>query len=113
MYKRQALAVTTRRKYEICERGRGLDHVTPRKFGIPSSISPKLLKLQTSNFEHSFPLALPTRGKYDISEKGRGLGHVTPRKFGIPSTIYRKSNEARDFKFGMWLRLGPFHNTEQ
>ena len=74
----------------ISEKGRGLGLVTPRKFHTPSTISRKLIKLQTSNLVHSFLLALHTRMKYHISERGRGLGHVTPRKFRIPSTISRK-----------------------
>ena len=71
------LALPTRGKYDITEKGRGLGHVTPRKFGMPLSISPKVLKLQTSNLVRIFAFALPTIRKYDISEKGRGLGHVT------------------------------------
>ena len=76
----------TRMEYNISERGCGLGYVTPRKFGILSTISRKLIKLEASHLVYSFILTLPTR----ISERGRGLGHVTQWKFGIPSTISRK-----------------------
>ena len=68
----------------VYERGRGLGHVTPRIFGMPSSISPKLLKPESSKLLHGYILALPTSLKDNISERGRGLGHVTARIFGIP-----------------------------
>jgi len=67
--------------------GRGVGHVTPRIFGIPSSISPKPVKPESSMQVYSLNLALPIRTEYNISERGRGLGHVNPRKFGISSTI--------------------------
>ena len=65
--------------------------MTPRIFGIPSSIAPKPVKLESSKLAHSFALANPTGPKYNISERGRGLGHVTPRKFGILRIISRKA----------------------
>ena len=64
--------------------------MTPQIFGIPSNISPKPVKLESSKLVHRFILALPTGLKYNISERGHGLGHVTPRKFGIPSTMSGK-----------------------
>ena len=76
--------------YNISERGRGLGHVTPRKFGIPSTISQKPIKPETSNLAHSFILDPPTKMEHNICERGRGLGHVTHRIVGIPSTISPK-----------------------
>jgi len=70
------------------KKGRGLGHMTPRIFGIPSSISQKPVKLESSKLAHSFALAISTGPKYNISERGRGLGHVTPRKFGILRIIH-------------------------
>jgi len=64
--------------------------VTPRKSGIPSTISRKQIKLETSNLVHSFILTLATRMKYNISEREGGLGHVTPGIFGKPSSISSK-----------------------
>ena len=58
--------------------------MTPRKAGIPSTISREEIKLETGNLVHNFILTLPTRMNHNISERGRGLGHVTPRIFGIP-----------------------------
>ena len=74
----------------MSETGRGLGHVTPRISGIPSSISAKRVKLESSKLVHGFILALPTGTRDNISERGRGQGHVTPRTFGIPFTISRK-----------------------
>jgi len=70
-------------KYNISKRGRGLSHVTPRIFGIPSSISPKLVKLDNSSLVHSFSLALPTIPRYYISGSGHSLDYVIPGKFGL------------------------------
>ena len=81
-------ALPTGPRDNISERGRGLGHVTPRIFGIPSSISPK--PVECSKLAHSFALSIPTGPKYNIYERGRGLGHVTPKKFGILWTIARK-----------------------
>jgi len=54
----------------MSERRRGLGDMTPRKFGIPLSISQKPVKLESSNLVYSFALALPTRWKYNISQRG-------------------------------------------
>jgi len=81
------LALPIRMEYNISERGRGIGRVAARKFGIPSTICRKLIKLETSNLVYSFILIIPTRSKYNICERGRGLGHVTPIMFGIPSSI--------------------------
>jgi len=81
------LALPTSTKYNISERRHGLGHVTPRKFGIPSTMSRKPIKLETSKLGHGFDLSLPTMWKYNMSEKGSGLGHVIPRKFGLSSII--------------------------
>jgi len=43
------------------ESGRGLGHVIPTVFGIPSNISLKLLELGTSNLIHGFVWAMPSR----------------------------------------------------
>jgi len=91
------LALPTRLKYNISERGRGLGHVTPRIFGIPSSISPKPVKLESSKLVHSFNLALSTSLKYNISERGRGLGHVTLKIFGHTLKYMSKTGKAREF----------------
>jgi len=69
------LTLPTRMKHNVSERGRGLGHVTPRIFGIPLSISPKLVKPEKSILVHSFTLALPTRVYNSISE--RGVAQVT------------------------------------
>ena len=100
-----SLALLTSLKHNISERRRGLGHVTPRKFGIsltisrkiiPSTISHKAIKLETSNLVRGFDLALPTIWSYNIYEKGRGLGYVTPRIFGIPQ-MYFQTGKARQF----------------
>ena len=70
--------------------GRGLGHVTPGIFGKPSSISPKLVKPESSKSVHIFILVLPTGVYNSISERVRSLGHVTPRIFGIPSSVSPK-----------------------
>ena len=61
--------------------------MTPRKFGIPSTIYRKAMKLESSNLVCGYNMALPSIWNCKISEKRRGLGHVTPRIFGIPSSI--------------------------
>jgi len=72
------LAHPTSAKYNISEKGCGLGHVTPRKFGIPSSISPKPVKLETLNLVSSFAMALPMRRKYNISERGVAYRSLDP-----------------------------------
>ena len=52
---------------------------------------------------------MPSRRTNNFPESGRGLGHVTPTIFGIRSNLSPKLR-ARDFKFGMRLRMG---NAEQ
>ena len=73
--------------------------MTPIIFGIPSSISPKPVKLESSKLVHSFIVGPATSLKYNISERVRGLGHVTPRKLGIPSTIYPKAMKLESSHF--------------
>ena len=63
-------------KYNISESGRGLRHVTPRIFGISSSISTKQVKLECSKLVRGFRLALLASLKDNIFERGRGLGHA-------------------------------------
>jgi len=61
------------------ESGRGLGHMTPTVFGIWSNISPKLLKLDTSNLVHGFVWRMPSRHTNNFSPKrGRSLGHMAP-----------------------------------
>ena len=43
------LALTTSLNYNISVRKRGIGHVTLRIFGIPSNVSPKLVKLDSSS----------------------------------------------------------------
>ena len=81
------LALPRSLNYSISVWERCVGHVTLRIFGIPSNISPKLVKLESSKLVHSFILVLPTSVNYNISVFGRGVGHVTPRIFGIPSNI--------------------------
>ena len=69
------------------ESGRGIDHVTPKIFGIRSNISPKLLELQTSNLVGGFVLGMPSRRTNNFSEIGRGLGHVTRTILTVRSAI--------------------------
>jgi len=77
-----ALKMSSKPAYNIWKKGRGLGHVTPRKFGINSIISQKPVKLETSSLVLCFVLAIPPpKRACNISEKGRGLGHVTARKF--------------------------------
>ena len=54
------------------------------KFGTPSNISPKRVKLETSNLAYWCMWTISPKWINKISEKGRGLGHVTLIKFGIP-----------------------------
>jgi len=64
------------------ESGRGLGHVTPTIFGIRSSISLKLLQLETSNLIHGFVWGMPSGAQINFPESWRGLGHVTTTIFG-------------------------------
>jgi len=81
------LTFPKRWQYNISERERVLDHMTPGIFVVPSIISTKPVKLETSNLVHIFVLALPTRMDIDILEMSHGPGHVTPVKFSIISSI--------------------------
>ena len=62
--------------------GRGLNHVTPKIFGIRSNISPKLHELETSNLVHGFVWRMTSRRTKISPKTGRGLGHVTSTIFG-------------------------------
>jgi len=81
--------------------------VTPIIFGIPSTKSPKPVKLENSKLVHSLNLARPTSLRYNILESGRDLGHVTPRKFGIPSTISQKPIKPESSKLVHRFILAP------
>jgi len=63
--------------------------MTPRIFGIPSSISPKPVKLESTKLAHSFTLAIPT-GQSTIFLKGAWFRSRDPRKFDILRIISRK-----------------------
>ena len=75
---------------KISEKGRGLGHVTLIKFGTPSHILPKRVKLETSNLAHWCTWTIYPKWTNKNSEKGRGLGHVTFIKFGTSSNISPK-----------------------
>jgi len=79
--------------YNISERGRGLGHVTTSKFGIPSTISQKPIKPETSNLVHSFILAPPRKMVYNIRERGRGLAY----NFWHILKYISKTGKAREF----------------
>jgi len=103
------LFVATRKQYIISERGRGLGHVTPRIFGIPSSISPKPVEIESSKLVHNFFLALPTILRYYISGSGHSLDDVTPGKFGLSYIISPKRVKPETSQ----IRLVPSHKTEE
>jgi len=69
--------------YKISEKGHGLGHVTPIKFGTPSNISPKWVKLQNWNSARGCTWTISRKWTNKISENGRGLGFVTLRIFSI------------------------------
>jgi len=68
----------------------GLGHMTLIKFGTPSNISLKRIKLQARNLAQGCIRTISPKRPIKISVKGRGLGHVTPIKFGKPSDISPK-----------------------
>ena len=76
--------------------------MTPIKFGTPSNISPKPVKLETSNLGHWCMWTISPKWTNKKSEKGRGLGHVTPIKFGIPSNISPKRVKLETSNLGFW-----------
>ena len=57
--------------------GGGLLHMTLIKLGPPLNISPKWVKLQTSNLAYGCMWIISRKWTNKISEKGSGLGHVT------------------------------------
>jgi len=57
---------------KISEKGRGLGHVTFIKFGTPSNISPKPVKLQTSNLAYGCMWTISRKWTNKISKNGRG-----------------------------------------
>ena len=72
------------------EKGRGLGHVTPIKFGTPSNISPKPVKLEALNLAHWYKFTISPKWTNNILEKGPSLSHVTLIKFVTPSNISPK-----------------------
>ena len=77
------------------------------KVGTPSNISPKRVKLETSNLAHWSTWIISPKWTNKISEKGRGLRHVTLIKFGTPSNLSPMS-KARDFKLGTLVHVDNF-----
>ena len=71
----------------------GLGHVTHIKFGTPSNISLKRIKLQTRNLAQECIRTISPKWPIKISVKGCGLGHVTPIKSGTPTTILVKPGD--------------------
>ena len=61
------------------EKGRGLGHVTIIIFGVHPNVSPKRIKVETSNLVHKCRVAMSQKPAKKYLEKGRGLGHVTPK----------------------------------
>jgi len=59
----------------------------PTIFGIRSNISPKLLKLETSNLVGGFVLGMPSRRTNNFPESGRGLGYETLPFLAVRSAI--------------------------
>jgi len=76
--------------YKFSLRGGGVRHVTLIKFGTPSNISPKPVKLQTSNLACGCTWTICQKQININAEKWRDLGHVTLIKFGTPSNISPK-----------------------
>jgi len=76
--------------------------VTLIKFGTPSNISPKRVKLETSNLAHWCTWTISSKLTNKNSEKGRGLGHVTLIKFGTPSNISPKQVKLETSNLAYW-----------
>jgi len=62
-------------------------HVNLIKFGTPSNISRKRMKLQTRNLAQGCIRTISPKWPIKFSVKGRGMGHITHIKFGKPSAI--------------------------
>jgi len=82
--------IPQKRRNKNVENGRGLGHVTLIIFGTLSNISPKRVKLQTSNLAYRCRWTISPKWTNKILAKGRGLGHVTLIKFDTPSNISPK-----------------------
>jgi len=76
--------------------------VTPIKFGTPSNISPKPVKLEASNLAHWYMWTVSPKWTNKNSEKRRGLGHVTPIIFGTPSNISPKPVKLEASNLAHW-----------
>jgi len=72
----------SRRTNNSPESGRGLGHMTPTIFDIRSTISLKLLKLQTSNLVCSFVWAMPSRRTNNFPSKWAWPRSRDPYNFG-------------------------------
>ena len=97
---------------KISEKGRGLGHVTPIKFGTPSNISPKPVKLETSNLAHWCTWTISPKWTNKNWKKGRGLGHMTLTKFGTLEHI-SKISKARNLKFSTWMHINNFSKMDK
>ena len=62
-------------------------------------ITPKRLKLRTSNLTGMFPGTVWTLPLKNFSKRGRGNGHVTPDFFGALNANSSKTVKVLDFKF--------------
>jgi len=94
--------ISRKRTNKISENLRGLGHVTLIKFGTPSNISPKRVKLQTSNLAHRCMWTISRKRTNKISEKARGLGHETLIKFRTPSNISPKWVKLQTSNLAYW-----------
>jgi len=92
---------------------RVLGDVTLKILGIPLNVSPKPLKLETSNLVYSFIWANSRGWTNNFLERGRGLNHMTHKILGIPTNVFPFSNsiKATDFKFGTQLHVDKLHKA--
>ena len=83
------------------------------RFGTLSNISPKRVKLQTSNLVYWCMWTISPKWTNKISDKGRGLGHVTLIKFGTLSKYVSKTSKSTDFKFGVPMHVDNFSKRDK
>ena len=99
---------------KISEKGRGLGHVTLIKFGTPSNITPKQVKLETSNLAFWCMWTISPKWKNKIPEKG----HTRPESrdaYRIWHTLKHisKTSKATDFKFGTRVHVDNFSKMDK
>ena len=75
------MAISPKSAKKNLEKGRGLGHVTIINFGVYPNVSPKRVKVETSNFVYKCRVAMSQKTAKKNLENGRGLGHVTPKNF--------------------------------